>query len=122
MQLFDHTPPAPDDPMATAGAIFLRSPVRRGTPPPGDGLDDLRARVASDFRSARGWAELQGRLLLKGFVLRREGERLALCPRGGGAPLCRASDIGVPYAELKQRFGLPLPSGIIPEVRDTPPN
>ncbi|WP_425100811.1 hypothetical protein [Tropicibacter sp. S64] len=111
MQLFDRPSHVPDDPLATSGAVFLRSGRPRTEPQSDEDRQALvRDRISQDFHAARGWAELQGRLLLKGYVLRPQGERLTLCHRADGKVICRASELGVPYAELRRRFGLPFPS------------
>ena len=69
----------------------------------------LRRALHDDFTLAKSWPELQGRLLLKGYVLRIAGKGLALHERANGARLCRISDLGHPYSVLTRRIGLPFP-------------
>lgn len=75
-----------------------------------DHVAAARAYLRSDFATARGWAELQGRLMLKGYCLRECDDRLTLCRRADSRRICHGADLGVPYDTLKRRFGLPLPS------------
>lgn len=70
----------------------------------------LRARLAGDLASARGWEDLQARLRGKGFVLREAGGGLALCNYPSNDRVCKASELGFSYSRLMRRFGAPFPT------------
>ena len=69
----------------------------------------LRALLADDFAYARDWPDLQSRLSRKGYQLREAGGGLALHRATDGARLCKASELGQPYALLIRRFRAPFP-------------
>jgi hypothetical protein len=69
----------------------------------------LRALLADDLAYARDWADLQDRLMNKGFELRESGGGLALHSHDTGAKLCKASDLGYSLSRLSRRFGALFP-------------
>ena len=72
-------------------------------------LGPLRVLLAQDFAEARSWADLNGRLLRKGFRLREAGGGLALHSHPQDARLCKASELGHAYRGLMRRYGTPFP-------------
>lgn len=77
--------------------------------PPGAHLGALRALLAADLAQADGWDDLQGRLARHGYTFRERGGGLALHCLNTAARLCKASDLGWPYADLMRRFGAAFP-------------
>ncbi|WGW04272.1 hypothetical protein [Tropicibacter oceani] len=106
-QPFDSDPPG----AGLAPALGRAPPPGRaiGTPARQGAHGALRRELHDDFAHAKSWPELQGRLLLKGYVLRIAGGGLALHARANGTRLCRISDLGHPYSALIRRIGLPFP-------------
>jgi len=72
-------------------------------------LAPLRALLAADFGQARTWQDLDARLKRHGYQLREAGGGLALHSFPHGGRLCKASELGHPYASLMRRFGKPFP-------------
>ena len=69
----------------------------------------LRAYLAHDFAYAQDWDDLREGLRAKGYELAERGGGLVL-RTVEGERLCKASDIGHPYAALMKRFGAPFPN------------
>jgi len=69
----------------------------------------LRARLAGDLATARGWDDLDARLRAKGYVLRAAGGGLALHDWPGDHRICKASELGFSYSRLMRRFRAPFP-------------
>jgi hypothetical protein len=64
----------------------------------------LRALLAHDFAYARGWDDLQTRLVAKGYKLAESGGGLILQTRDTGDRICKASELGYSYSALLRRF------------------
>ena len=69
----------------------------------------LRALLADDFAYAKDWADLQSRLVRKGYSLHEAGGGLALHDQATGARLCKGSELGYGYASLMRKFKAPFP-------------
>ncbi len=69
----------------------------------------LRTLLADDFAYAKSWADLQGRLAHKGYVLAEAGGGLILQDQATGARICKGSDLGYGYAALMRKFSAPFP-------------
>jgi hypothetical protein len=69
----------------------------------------LRALLADDFAYAKGWGELQARLVKKGYRLAEAGGGLILQSRDSGARICKASELGYSYSALLRRFDTVFP-------------
>lgn len=72
-------------------------------------LGQLRALLAADLALAPTWKDLQGRLATHGYTFTERGGGLALCCTATAARICKASDLGWPYADLIVKFGAPFP-------------
>ncbi len=73
-------------------------------------LGPLRALLAVDLAQATGWEDLQERLAVHGYTFRERGGGLALHCLSTAARICKASDLGWPYADLMRRFGAAFPN------------
>lgn len=69
----------------------------------------LRALLADDFASAKGWGDLQSRVSAKGYRLAEAGGGLILQDRQTGARLRKASELGYSYSALLRRFDCVFP-------------
>lgn len=69
-----------------------------------------RADLAGHCHAAQGWAELQGRFMLSGFVLRADPSGPVLCLHPGLSPIGALAALGVDPGALAARFGRGLPS------------
>jgi len=69
----------------------------------------LRALLADDFAFARGWEELQSRLVAKGYHLAESGGGLILQAHESGRKVCKASELGYSYSTLLRRFDCTFP-------------
>ena len=72
-------------------------------------LGRLRALLAVDLAWAETWNDLQARLASHGYTFRERGGGLALYCTTTAAHICKASDLGWPYADLMVKFGAPFP-------------
>lgn len=72
-------------------------------------LAPLRALLADDIARATGWDDLQGRLAAQGYSLHERGGGLALHCNRTGQRLCKASELGMAYADLIRRFRCGFP-------------
>jgi hypothetical protein len=69
----------------------------------------LRALLADDFAYAQGWADLQARLLAKGYRLAEAGGGLILQSQATSDRICKASELGYSYSALLRRFDCVFP-------------
>ncbi|SEK93620.1 hypothetical protein [Pacificibacter marinus] len=69
----------------------------------------LKAYLSHEFSYAQDWDDLQEGLRAKGYELAERGGGLIL-RIVEGERLCKASEIGQPYATLMKRFGAPFPN------------
>jgi hypothetical protein len=69
----------------------------------------LRALLADDFAYAKGWGDLQGRLIKKGYRLAESGGGLILLAQDSGMRICKASELGYSYSALLRRFDTVFP-------------
>lgn len=72
-------------------------------------LAQVRGQLSDDFEKAASWAELQGRLMLKGYALRAGDEGVDLVRHPSGQRLCSASKLGQDVSALSRRFGSGFP-------------
>ncbi|CUH74758.1 hypothetical protein [Tropicibacter naphthalenivorans] len=93
-RLADHRGESVDAVMQRALELVLHAPT--AVPPA----------LSSEFESARSWQELQGRLMVKGFVLRDDAGTLVLLSHPEKLPLCDLAALGQDDRALTQRFGL----------------
>lgn len=93
----------------TPDRVEERPPQSPPQAPPGALLGPLRALLAVDLAQADGWDDLQSRLARHGYTFRERGGGLALHCLNTAARLCKASDLGWPYADLMRRFGAAFP-------------
>ena len=69
----------------------------------------LQRLLAADMASSHGWADLAGRLSLKGYEVRPAGGGLTIHDRVTGARLCKSSELGFAYARFVRKFRCPMP-------------
>ena len=72
-------------------------------------LDRLRTLLEVDLARAETWGDLQTRLAAHGYTFRERGGGLALYCTTTAAQICKASDLGWPYADLIRKLGAPFP-------------
>lgn len=60
------------------------------------------------LEQAQSWAELESRLLDKGFSIGFCTGRLVISNATSGEPLCTGQSLGVPLRELSARMGRPV--------------
>lgn len=89
----------------TLSAELLRT---KGTLEPTP-LGHIRSQIVDDFEKAGSWAELQGRLMIKGFALREGQKGLDLRAHPGGQRLCPTAKLGFTLDRLVARFKSPFP-------------
>ena len=99
----------------TLSAELLRTKGTLGVTP----MAQLRGQLTGDFEKAASWAELQGRLMLKGYVLQDRKEGLCLYTHPDGRRLCEAIRLGIDADKLTRKFGQPFPSRARQQVSDS---
>ncbi len=67
----------------------------------------LRCFLTPILETASDWAEMHQRLLDKGYAYEIIEGRMILRNRESGAAVCTAGALGVPFAQLSARLGLP---------------
>lgn len=109
------TIPSPYDRNAAPFAVPRNEGAKPGVASPCRDLSDVlsaveRADLAGHCHAAQGWAELQGRFMLSGFVLRADPSGPVLCLHPSRSPIGALAALGVDPGALAARFGRGLPS------------
>lgn len=93
--------------------LIARDIRRDGAKTPNRADEQLVARLqrllVPIMADATGWDDLARRLSRRGVDLRPAGGGLVLHRLSDGDRLCKASEIGFPYARLVRRFGAAMP-------------